>query len=56
MGCLQALEALKHLAGVGDCARDRILFFDGEAMSFESVPVVRDPLCPVCGRGARAPR
>jgi molybdopterin-synthase adenylyltransferase len=55
MGCLQALEALKYLAGVGECAENRILFFDGETMSFESVPVARSPDCPVCGPSAGLP-
>jgi molybdopterin-synthase adenylyltransferase len=55
MGCLQALEALKYLVGVGEYAECRILFFDGETMSFESVPIARSPDCPVCGQSAGLP-
>jgi len=52
MGCLQALEALKYLTGIGERAENRILFFDGEALSFESVPIARRPGCPACGGSA----
>ena len=50
MGCLQALEALKYLTGIGELAENRILFFDGEAMAFDSVPITRSPGCPACSR------
>jgi bacteriocin biosynthesis cyclodehydratase domain-containing protein len=49
MGCLQALEALKYLAGMDGLAENRIVFFDGASMSFDSVPVARRPGCPACG-------
>jgi adenylyltransferase/sulfurtransferase len=49
MGCLQALEAVKHLAGIGATARNRMIFWDGESMEFETVKVERNPDCPVCG-------
>lgn len=56
MGCLQALEALKYLTGTGERAENRIVFFDGETMSFDEVKVARNPDCPVCGRDAGARR
>jgi molybdopterin/thiamine biosynthesis adenylyltransferase len=56
LGCLQALEALKYLTGSGERAENRILFFDGETMSFDEVKVARNPDCPVCGRDAGARR
>jgi adenylyltransferase/sulfurtransferase len=49
MGCLQALEALKYLAGMDGLAENRIVFFDGASMSFDSVAVARRPGCPACG-------
>jgi molybdopterin-synthase adenylyltransferase len=50
LGCLQALEALKFITGFGECAEGRIVFFDGEAMSFDEARVSRNPACPACGR------
>lgn len=52
VGCLQALEALKYITGIGERAENRLVFFDGEAMSFDEVRIARNPGCPVCGRGA----
>jgi molybdopterin/thiamine biosynthesis adenylyltransferase len=52
LGCLEALEALKYLTGIGERAEGRILFFDGETLSFDSVEIARNPACPVCGTGA----
>ena len=49
LGCLQALEALKYLAGSGPLLVGRMLFCDGQAMQFQEVAVSRDPRCPVCG-------
>jgi adenylyltransferase/sulfurtransferase len=49
MGCLQAVEALKHLAGTGASTRGRVLFWDGATQEFDMVDVGRDPCCPVCG-------
>lgn len=49
IGTLQAMEALKYLAGVGEGLKGRILFFDGENMSFEMITVYRRPDCPDCG-------
>jgi len=54
VGCLQALEALKFITGFGECAEGRIVFFDGETMSFDEARVSRNPGCPVCGRVPRA--
>jgi adenylyltransferase/sulfurtransferase len=49
LGCLQALEALKYLAGGGPLLVGRMLFCDGQAMQFQEVALSRDPRCPVCG-------
>jgi len=49
LGCLEALEALKYLAGGGPLLAGRLLFCDGAAMQFQEVAIQRDPRCPVCG-------
>ena len=50
VGCIQALEVLKHLTGVGTTLKGRLLFFDGEEMAFSTFNVSRTPGCPECGR------
>jgi adenylyltransferase/sulfurtransferase len=48
-GMLQATEALKYLAGVGDLLKGRLLCCDFQDMRFLEVRVRKDPRCPVCG-------
>ncbi len=50
LGTIQAAEALKFLAGVGELLSDRLLVFDALKMGFRTVCVARNPSCPVCGR------
>jgi adenylyltransferase/sulfurtransferase len=52
VGCLQANEALKLIAGYGDPLVGRLLTFDAQATRFGEVKVRRDPQCPVCGEAA----
>ncbi|MBT3344250.1 MAG: HesA/MoeB/ThiF family protein [Gemmatimonadetes bacterium] len=47
-GCLQAMEALKYLAGVGTNLTDRLLMIDGLDGGTRSVRLRRDPSCPAC--------
>jgi molybdopterin/thiamine biosynthesis adenylyltransferase len=49
IGCFQAMEVLKFLTGSGTNLKGRLLFFDGEEMTFNSVEVKRNPACPDCG-------
>jgi molybdopterin/thiamine biosynthesis adenylyltransferase len=49
IGCIQALEALKLLTGVGRTLKGQILFFDGDEMMFSRIDVSRTPSCPDCG-------
>lgn len=51
IGCIQAMEVLKHLVGVGSTLKGRLLLFDGEEMQFHSLTLRRMPSCPVCGTG-----
>jgi len=50
LGCLQALETLKYLTGIGERAENRLIFLDGETLKIEEVAIAKDPACPVCGR------
>ena len=52
IGSVQALEALKVLAGIGEPLRGRLLMLDGLRMEWHSMRFKRDPHCPVCGPSA----
>ena len=49
IGSLQANEAIKLAAGVGDSLVGRLLLFDALSTTFTEVSLRRDPDCPVCG-------
>jgi sulfur-carrier protein adenylyltransferase/sulfurtransferase len=49
IGSIQANEALKLAAGIGDTLAGRLLLFDALEESFTEVSLRRDPDCPVCG-------
>jgi len=49
IGALQAAEAIKIVTGVGRPLCDRLLQFDALSLTFDEVPLLRDPACPVCG-------
>ena len=49
IGTLQATEAIKLIAGIGDPLIGRLLLFDALAMSFRTIELRRDPECPSCG-------
>ncbi|KPA93467.1 dinucleotide-utilizing enzyme [Pseudomonas asplenii] len=49
VGSLQALEALKLLAGFGDPLVGRLLLVDALSTKFRELRVKRDPQCSVCG-------
>lgn len=49
IGTLQACEAVKYLAGVGDLLVGRLLTYDALSATFMEVGLERDPLCPACG-------
>jgi adenylyltransferase/sulfurtransferase len=50
VGALQAMEAIKLLAGVGDSLSGRLVMFDAKSADWRSVRVKKDPACPVCAR------
>ena len=49
VGSLQALEALKLLAGFGEQLVGRLLLVDALGTRFRELRVRRDPACSVCG-------
>jgi adenylyltransferase/sulfurtransferase len=49
VGSLQALEALKLLAGFGEPLVGRLLLIDAMSTRFRELKVKRDPGCSVCG-------
>ena len=51
VGSLQALEALKILAGFGEPLVGRLLLVDAMTTRFRELRVKRDPACWVCGSG-----
>ena len=53
IGSLQAVEALKFLAGVGALLTDTLLTYDGLEAEFKPVHATRNPACPACGDGAQ---
>ena len=53
IGTLQAMEAIKLLAGVGDTLAGRLVLFDARSGRWHDVRLARDPHCRVCG-AARA--
>ncbi|MES2355015.1 MAG: HesA/MoeB/ThiF family protein [Pseudomonadota bacterium] len=53
IGAMQAAEALKALAGVGETLNGRLLLLDALSMEWHSVRLQKDPGCMVCGSEAK---
>ncbi len=53
LGSIQAAEAIKCLAGIGERLAGRVLSFDSLKMRFSSAKVAVDTSCPVCSDTAR---
>lgn len=49
IGSLQALEAIKLLAGAGDSLVGALLLFDGFMMEWRRLVLRKNPRCPTCG-------
>jgi sulfur-carrier protein adenylyltransferase/sulfurtransferase len=49
VGCVQAVETIKLILGVGSPLIGRLLHFDTLAMEIKQLRLRRDPECPVCG-------
>ena len=49
MGVLQATEAIKILAGIGEPLVGKLLIYDALGADFRKVRIPKDPDCAVCG-------
>lgn len=49
IGCLQALEAIKVITGIGDSLKGQLMIFDAFSMDWRKMKLRKDPACPVCG-------
>jgi adenylyltransferase/sulfurtransferase len=54
VGALQAAEAIKLIAGMGDTLAGRLLMIDALGTDFRSVRVARDPECTTCAASGTA--
>jgi len=52
IGAMQAMEAIKLLAGAGETLDGRLLTFDAKSAEWRALRVRKDPECPVCGGSA----
>jgi adenylyltransferase/sulfurtransferase len=50
VGALQAMEALKLLAGIGESLSGRLLLLDAKNADWRAVRVKKDPACLACGK------
>jgi molybdopterin/thiamine biosynthesis adenylyltransferase/rhodanese-related sulfurtransferase len=53
IGSLQAMEAIKLLARIGEPLRGRLMVFDALATEFRTLKLRKDPECPLCGAHPR---
>ena len=51
VGSVQAMEAMKLLAGFGDALVGYVLYLDAKRMEWRKLKLARNPNCEVCGRG-----
>jgi len=49
IGTMQAAEALKLVAGIGESLAGRLLLLDARSMEWTSIKVARNAACVVCG-------
>ena len=50
IGTVQAAEALKLVAGIGESLAQRLLLLDARSMEWTSIRTARSEDCPVCGK------
>ncbi len=49
IGTIQATEAIKLIAGIGETMVGRLMLYDALSMRFRELKLRRNPECPVCG-------
>ncbi len=50
IGAMQAMEAIKLVAGIGESLNRRLQIFDAKSADWRSVKVAKDPACAVCSK------
>ena len=50
IGAMQAMEAVKLVAGVGESSAARLQVFDAKRAEWRTVRVKKDPACGICSR------
>ena len=53
LACLQAMETIKLITGLGKTTNGNLIVIDGEFMRFEVLKVRPNSDCPVCGKAER---
>ncbi|GAH67206.1 unnamed protein product, partial [marine sediment metagenome] len=53
IGCIQATEVIKYIAGIGQLLTNRLLAYDGLNMKFTEFRLKKDQNCEHCGQLAR---
>lgn len=48
IGTMQAMEAIKVIAGIGKVLTGRLLFLDAQTMQFREMKLKKNPACPCC--------
>lgn len=48
LGCMQALESIKLLCGIGETLSGQLHLFDALSMQWRTLKLKKDPNCPVC--------
>lgn len=50
VGAMQAMEALKLLAGIGAPLSGRLMVIDAKSSEWRTMKIAKDPACPVCAK------
>ena len=53
LGCLQAVEVIKEITGIGETLAGRLLLYDALSTRIRTVTLPPDPDCPLCGPSSR---
>jgi len=48
IGCIQAMEVIKYIVGIGELLTNRLLIYDGLNLKFNEFSVRKDPNCKHC--------
>lgn len=48
VGCIQAIEAIKCIASIGELLSGKLLIIDGLSMTFNTLAIKPNPICAVC--------